>query len=79
MNLTDELAKMGWSEEEMQEVQKHLDGLDWEEYEYSDNFRFARKGNRKEIMAYWEIRLGGCCGFYDEEVGNFLVGFNYGH
>jgi len=48
-----------------------------------DNFRFS-DGSKNSLKEYEEIRLTGCCGFYDHTIelksGKiFMFGFNYGH
>ena len=59
-----------------------LENLDYE-YEYWDNFRFARKHNSDEEFTYYAARNNGCCGAYDQTFlylgEEILIGFNYGH
>lgn len=55
-----------------------------DEYEYADNWRFARAHVKKEVREYRERQARGCCGFYDTTIntgvgGNIMVGCNYGH
>jgi hypothetical protein len=54
------------------------------EYEYSDNRRYAVPGNAEQEAAYEQIKNDGCCGFCDVELqcsdGSTLwYGFNWGH
>lgn len=54
------------------------------DYEYCDNFRYARLGNEAQEAAYEEAREGGCCGFCDvtlhvKQGVVLLFGFNHGH
>lgn len=76
------LFRTGWTEAQVDAVDDHLLGLDWNAYECADNFRFAREGTPDEV-AYEEQVRSGCCAFYDEVVdtpdGRVRVGFNYGH
>ena len=56
-----------------------------EDYEYVDNVRVARVGDKAEEEAYEDQKQHGCCGYYDDEVGpspgghQYRWGFNYGH
>lgn len=51
--------------------------------EFNDNYRIARKSNKKEMDVYNSILKKGCCGFidvttrYNNEV--WCIGCNYGH
>lgn len=55
-----------------------------EEFEFSDNYRYATVGNATEMAAY-DQRMGeGCCGFVDvvlecADGTKLQYGFNYGH
>jgi len=53
-------------------------------FEYSDNFRYAIKGDIDSVNEYEKLRERGCCGELDIEFtmsdGSVLMyGFNYGH
>jgi hypothetical protein len=55
-----------------------------QEYENSDNYRYAVAGNSEQEAKYESLKAGGCCGFCDVELqcsdGTTLwYGFNYGH
>jgi hypothetical protein len=71
-----------------QELQEALDdalwdGVDFEDYECADNFRYARKSNAEEMAVFEQKDREGCCGSYvrEIEVGDetIIFGFNYGH
>jgi len=54
------------------------------EYEFSDNRRYAVPEQAEQVAAYAAIKDDGCCGFCDVELqcsdGSTLwYGFNYGH
>jgi len=59
--------------------------IDEDDYEYADNVRYARKGDKKQVLIYKQQQEHGCCGFYDGEVKcpidnqTYLIGFNFGH
>lgn len=77
----------GWPDNLRQAVEDHLGNLPWGcspgEYDYDDNYRYARVGNKKEEAAYEVAASKGCCGFYDKTITvddvEIMVGFNYGH
>lgn len=52
-------------------------------YEYADNFRFAKVGDKYQEYLYKETQDSGCCGFYDRVIDvdgiQYNIGFNYGH
>lgn len=80
------LARFGTAEEDY--VRSQLEAF-WlnpdNDFEYTDNFRLARKGDADDEAAYEETRRGGCCGYHDIEIGpspggyTYLYGFNFGH
>lgn len=53
------------------------------DYDYMDNFRVAKVGNRQHYHHYRKAKERGCCGSHDEIIttpwGQFHIGFNYGH
>ena len=79
----DFLRQRGWSAEEVAAAASHLDRIDWNNYEYADNFRYARNWVDQELKEYQDALNRGCCGYSDREIpvapGIVLVGFNYGH
>ncbi len=48
-----------------------------------DSLRAASENDAAELELYNDIKAGGCCGFYDEEIilngTKYYIGFNYGH
>jgi len=79
------LLEEGWDEHHADQVEywlyRHYCS---EEYEYVDNFRFARGWVPSEVKQYDKKQKNGCCGFVDDglstvEGGTIRVGFNYGH
>lgn len=48
-----------------------------------DNYRFAFQDDNEAMNQYEDIRSGGCCGFFDEEImvaGRLAtIGCNFGH
>ncbi len=77
--------------DDLTEVQKNavrnweiVNDPDGDQYEYRDNYRYARSDNQAEIDRYHELRQHGCCGSEDVELvcsdgSRILYGFNYGH
>lgn len=68
-----------------QEVRDYAYGYG-EDYEYSDTWRFAIRGDYASEEVYRKIHEKGCCGSVDFVQVPFLVdgkqwyfGFNYGH
>lgn len=53
------------------------------DYEYADNFRFAKVGDIYQEFFYEEDLNSGCCGYYDRIIEHkgiqYKIGFNYGH
>lgn len=79
-----ELKNRGWSEDQIAAVYNHAEVIDWNDYEFSDNWRYARRDNPAEVAEYATIRANGCCGYYDVEIpvygqSTIMFGFNYGH
>jgi hypothetical protein len=55
-----------------------------EEFECSDNYRYATVGNVEQMAAYDQLCNQGCCGFVDvlldcSDGTKLQYGFNYGH
>lgn len=84
LGLAEALNHLGWSKEQVAAV------LEWEgeieyridhgDYEYSDNYRYARIDNADEMAAFGRASDSGCCGSHEEDLAHgVLVGFNYGH
>lgn len=48
-----------------------------------DNYRFAFEDDDKQMQAYEQSKLDGCCGFWDEKISingrAARIGCNYGH
>lgn len=60
--------------------------LIWEEigrltegYDCVDNVRVANIHSKNQIRKYNKQKDEGCCGSFDTVVGNWMIGFNYGH
>ncbi len=72
-------------------IQKHMDEINIDSYDFADNFRYAVKYNEDSEKQYEDKRHSGCCGSYDTVITvdtssdyqnssiDILFGFNYGH
>jgi hypothetical protein len=55
-----------------------------DDYECSDNYRYATVGNQEQEAQYKQAEIDGCCGFVDvvldcSDGTQLMYGFNYGH
>lgn len=79
----EDLLKAGWTQHQVDTLALYTDAIDSNEYEFQDNHRYARVGNKQETDAYYEQANTGCCGSYDVIIpcdgGDIMYGFNYGH
>jgi hypothetical protein len=81
MNL--DLISDDWTEEQRAAIEAYESAVDWDHYQYADNFRIARKDRPDEVANYERLAREGCCGSYDDEFEaggtTILYGFHYGH
>lgn len=83
------LKQRGYSQIEIDEIYTEfsLTYDNYNKFEYTDNLRIAKAGNKDEVEQYKKQVKSECCGQYDTmliiEVNNdteiILFGFNYGH
>lgn len=84
---------IGWNPELIAEF-KEWEVKFWQnptnDFEYTDDFRLARKNVLEEVAAYQKIKDSGCCGSFDTEATfqfkkdqpqeiTIMYGFSYGH
>jgi hypothetical protein len=72
-----------YSEQEKIAINKIIEIINEQQYEYADNFRAAPVNNPEKWAIYKSAFNDGCCGFYDDSIIidniQWDIGFNYGH
>lgn len=67
-----------FSEDEVSQIWDLINDL-IKDYHCVDNIRVANKNISNQRKRYRHQRKQGCCGSFDTEIGNYWIGFNYGH